>query len=52
MTDFEAERDRGQRAAAILRDPIVKEAFDEIRKSYFDFDVMSEPGYVSELFNR
>lgn len=34
MTDLEAERDRGQRAAAILRDPIVKEAFDEIRESY------------------
>lgn len=35
MTDFEAEKMRGERAAMILREPMVQEAFDEIRKSYF-----------------
>ncbi|MBA4613919.1 transporter substrate-binding domain-containing protein [Stappia taiwanensis] len=26
--------------------------YDEIRKKYFEFDIMSKPGYVSELFNQ
>ncbi|WP_349358078.1 transporter substrate-binding domain-containing protein [Stappia sp.] len=35
-----------------LRTIIDNGTYDEIRKTYFDFDIMSKPVYVSELFNR
>ena len=40
------------RVNAALKTIMENGTYDEIRKSYFDFDVMSKPGYVSELFNR
>ena len=34
MTDFINEQDRGAKAADVLRNPLVVEAFEELRKTY------------------
>jgi hypothetical protein len=36
MNDLLVERNRGERAAAIMRDPLVAEALEEIRTSYIE----------------
>jgi hypothetical protein len=43
MTDLITEQDRGAKAAAILREPLIQEAFAELRKSYVDGWSSSDP---------
>ena len=43
MTDLLVEQDRGARAAGILREPLVIEAFEELRKTYVDGWSCSDP---------
>ena len=43
MTDLLVEQDRGARAAGILREPLVVEAFEELRKTYVDGWSGSDP---------
>ncbi|WP_029059271.1 transporter substrate-binding domain-containing protein [Stappia stellulata] len=47
-----ADTDLQARVNDALRTIIDNGTYEEIRKSYFDFDVMSKPDYVSELFNK
>jgi|TARA_R110000796_G_scaffold4299_2_gene16561 hypothetical protein len=43
MTDFRDEQDRGAKAAAVLRDPLVISAFAEIRSAYVDAWAHTDP---------
>ena len=36
MTDFRDEQDRGAKASAVMNNPLVKEAFGQIREAYVD----------------
>ena len=43
MTDLRDEQDRGAKAAAVLRDPLVISAFAEIRDAYGDAWAHTDP---------